>query len=756
MALGDSSPRKEPSAAGQRLQVLHASSVPSEATQIVWPYDGEENAVEPEPVLAQYWRVLWRHRLIIAGAVLAGVAVAVAVTLLAVPSYTAKTVVQIDREAAKVVNMQGGQSDEFYQTQYGLLKSKALAERVVATLGLASSPDFLHATHLDSAKQRMEKGTMSPRLFQDRLVTAVTHGLGVEPVRGSRLVALTFTNPNPNLAAQIANNFADGFIATNLERRYESSSYARDFLEKQLALAKARLEDSERAAVAYAVQQQIINLHQDSGGDPNAQQPLIEKNLATLDEAYELSKAARIAAQAKWDQARSGNGLALPEIQENQTIQQLSQEEARQQSQYQDQLRLVKPRYPAMVELKAQIDELDARIQSTAATIRQSVKSQYEAAVAQENNLGRQVDALKASDLDLKNRSIKYNFLQREVDTNRTLYDGLLQRYKEIGVTGGVAANNVSIVDRAEAPLRPSFPNPLLNLSLGLLAGLACGVLGAFAAEALDQAIQGPSDVDRKLGLPILGAVPLLTKGVTPQEAMMDSRSAFWEAYYSIRTALQFSSTSGVPRSMLIVSARPGEGKSTTAAALAQGLARLGTRTLLVDADLRKPSIHRVMGLNPSPGLSNYLTGAMTLDDIMQSTDQPQLMVVTSGPLPPTPAELLADNRIRRLIADAQDRFDLVLFDGPPVMGFADAPLLASVVEGTVLVVESGKTGRPVVLSAIQRLRMAHAKILGVVLAKYDKSAGGEPYGSGYGYGYYAYEYGERAETGKTARISKR
>jgi len=207
---------------------------------------------------------------------------------------------------------------------------------------------------------------------------------------------------------------------------------------------------------------------------------------------------------------------------------------------------------------------------------------------------------------------------------------------------------------------------------------------------------------------------------------------------------------------MLIVSARPGEGKSTTAAALAQGLARLGTRTLLVDADLRKPSIHRVLGLNPSPGLSNYLTGAMTLDDIMQSTDQPQLMVVTSGPLPPTPAELLADNRIRRLVADAQDRFDLVLFDGPPVMGFADAPLLASVVEGTVLVVESGKTGRPVVLSAIQRLRMAHAKILGVVLAKYDKSAGGEPYGSGYGYGYYAYEYGERAEGGKTARISKR
>lgn len=377
--------------------------------------------------------------------------------------------------------------------------------------------------------------------------------------------------------------------------------------------------------------------------------------------------------------------------------------------------------------------------------MKNSLQETYQAAQGREDTLAAKVNQLKASVLDLKDRSIKYNFLQREVDTNRTLYDGLLQRYKEVGVTGGVAANNVSVVDRAEAPLKPSRPKPVLNLALALIGGLGLGVLAAFGAEALDQAVRNPGDIESKLGIPLLGAVPLLTKGVTPEEAMQDSRSTFWEAYYSIRTALQFSSTSGVPRSMVVVSARPGEGKTTTSIALSTSLARLGAKVLLVDADLRKPSLHTRFGVEAGRGLSNVLTGGASVHEVLQPTDNPSLSIITSGPLPPTPAELLADVRLRAFIAEAETLFDVVILDGPPIMGFADAPMIASAVSGTIVVVESGRTGRAQIRSGLRRLRMGHAKILGAVLAKYDVRAAAYGYGYGYGsaYGYYAYEYGD-------------
>jgi succinoglycan biosynthesis transport protein ExoP len=324
------------------------------------------------------------------------------------------------------------------------------------------------------------------------------------------------------------------------------------------------------------------------------------------------------------------------------------------------------------------------------------------------------------------------------MDTNRILYDGLLQRYKEVGVTAGVTTNNISIVDRAEAPRAPSQPKPMINAGLALVFGLVLGGFGAFVAEALDQAIRRPADVEAKLRIPLLGSVPMLTKGVSPEEAMKDSRSPFWEAYFSIRTALQFSTTEGIPRSLLVVSTRPGEGKTTTSIALAHSLARLGARTLLVDADLRKPSVANRMGLKSDIGLSNYLAGAMNLDEVTQPCDQEGLTVITSGPQPPTPAELLADSRLRMFISQAEERYDVVIVDGPPVMGLADAPLISSVVAGTILVIETGRTGRGPILAMLHRLRMARAKVLGAILAKFDARK------VAYGYGYNTYGYEQR------------
>jgi capsular exopolysaccharide synthesis family protein len=354
-----------------------------------------------------------------------------------------------------------------------------------------------------------------------------------------------------------------------------------------------------------------------------------------------------------------------------------------------------------------------------------------------------QVNQLKGSVLDERNREIQYNILQREVDTTRTLYDGLLQRYKEIGIAGGITSNNISIVDRARPPGGPSKPQPMRNLTLAGGAGLAIGIALAFLLETLDQAIRKPADVESKLGIPVLGSVPLLEKGVLPMEALQDTRSPFSEAYHSIRSTLAFSTKDGAPRVLAVTSARPEEGKSTTSFALAHGFARLGMRVLLIDLDLRNPSLHRTIGAENRIGASNILTGAARLQNAVQPTDWPNFFVLTSGPLPPSPAELLTGPRLVGLVKDAAEHFDIVILDGPPVMGLADAPLIASVANGALLTIEAGRTSRAQAQAALKRLRVANARMLGAVLTKFDAKK--TSYGYGYAYAYeYDYQYGRK------------
>ncbi len=575
MALGESDQRREGGAfyeSGRQRLELARPEHGYETGVTPWV---SETAAEGEPPgfeldLLQYWHVVWKHRLLFLCAIVGSLAVAIAITVLSTPIYTARVTLQIDREAAKVVNLQDvqpreevGQSEEFYQTQYGHLVAKLLVASLPNGLSARSawraraSSSTPPGSSSPPAKPN-EPGESARAQFRELVLNRVMTNLGVDPVRGSRLVTLSFDSPDPGMAATVVNSFADSFIKINLERRFESSSYARDFLEQQIALAKIRLEDSERAAVQYAIDQQIINLHDDSSqtGGPSASESLVDRNLSALDTSYAAAQADRIDAESKWRQASAAEGLGLTQVLADPTVQELSQEKAKLEAQYQDEMRLFRPSYPPALQLKAQIDELNQKIESEVSNIKNSLHANYMAALSREQQLEAQVNTLKASELNLKDRSIKYNSLQREADTNRTLYDGLLQRYKEVGVTGGVTANNVSVVDRAEAPLKPSRPKPLLNLAVALVAGLGLGALAVFGAEALDQAIRSPADVEQKLGMPLLGAVPLLTKGVTPEEAMKDPRSSFWEAYFSTRTALQFSSTSGVPPSMVVVSAR--------------------------------------------------------------------------------------------------------------------------------------------------------------------------------------------------------
>lgn len=707
--------------------------------------------------LAEYWRLAVKYRLLIIGALVGTLVAGAAVTLLMTPIYRASTTLQIDREAARVLAVDDVQpresmvqGEEFFQTQYGLLRSRSLSESVVDSLGLANSDEFL--TQMDALPARSDSGTAGERAARRRqaVIKTLQDNLGVSPVRGSRLVAISFQSPDPQLAAKIANAYAENFIQSNLDRKYESSSYARQFLETLIAQTKTRLEDSERQLVAYAADQQIINLRE--GDSSNGEtQSLAAANLSELNAALAVARGERIAAEEKWRQASGASLFTLPEVLNNPTIQRLTEARVTADADYQQKLQLFQPDYPAMVQARSQLDSFTRQIDTIAAGIRNSLRNEYTVALNRERSLQAEVDTLKADVLDLRDRSIQYNILQRELDTSRTLYDGLLQRYKEIGVTGGVSTNNISIVDLATAPQKPSEPRLLINLATSLLLGLGLGVVAAFILEALDETLAAPDDIEAKLGLPLLGMTPLLEKGRTPLDALEDARSNFSEAYYSIRTALQFSTPDGVPTSILITSSQPSEGKSTTAYATALNLARVGKRVLLADGDLRNPSMHRIVGSENDAGMSNLLSGSGNLQSLAKPTKQPNLHFIPCGPLPPNPAELWGGDRLRRILEEASQFYDHVVIDGPPVLGFADAPLLASSVVGTVFVLEARGTRRAQARGALRRLSIGHARLLGAILTKFDSKK--IQYG-GYDYSY-DYNYGPSREGPKTRKAGR-
>jgi succinoglycan biosynthesis transport protein ExoP len=671
--------------------------------------------------LAKYLRLAVKHRFLIFGVTLAAIIIGLATSLLMSPTYTATTTIQIDREATRVLGSEFEpnesptlvQAEEFFQTQYGLLRSRSLAERVVDKLGLANSDAFLRAMNVEgpSADGATRADVVAARR---RLVLRVVQSnFTVTPVRGSRHVKLTFDSPDPIVAARVVNGFGEGFIEATLARKAESSVYVREFLEQSIAQTKAKLEDSERQLVSYAEQQQIISVTDQSALPGAQQESLASRNLSTLNASLAAARASRIAAEEKWRSARSTPLLSLPDVLQNGAVQHLSEERARLRAEYEQKLRVYQPDYPEMRQLQARLLEIESEMNAIAASVRTSIQSQYTIAANQERALETQVNGLKGDVLDLRNRSIQYNILQREVDTGRTLYDGLLQRYKEVGVTGGVTANNISVVDPAIVPGRPSKPDVPVNVAIAALLGLVLGVMAALLLEALDESLVTPDDVEEKLNLPVLGVAPLLSKDQTPLEALADIRSGFAEAYYSLRTALQFSTPHGAPASLLVTSSRPAEGKSTTALAIA-------------------------LNLENSQGLSNLLSGQDDLEALTIASGYKGLSFLPCGPLPPSPAELWGSDRLKWFVSEATTAYDHVVIDGPPVLGFADAPLLAAAVEGTVFVIESQTTRRAQARGSLRRLTVGNARLVGVVLSKFNSKAaayGGYDYAYDYNYG---------------------
>ena len=671
------------------------------------------------------WRVLIVLSLIICPLLALGI------SLLITPLFSATSQIEINQEAPKIIpGMENQQpivvnNTEFLATQLGLLQSESLAQRVVDKLRLASNP--FYADQDVNAKDRREAA-----------VAQLQGQVSVATVRDSRLVDITAVTPDAQISSQVANSYAEEFIASNLQRDVDATGFARDLLGKRLETTKDKLEESERALVAYASRQGIVEL----GGnkEDGARESLDASSLVALNESLADARAARIAAEAK---VRAESGRNSASVINNPTIQLLSAERAKAQAEYQEKLATFTPALPAMIALKARIEALERTIQSTRSDIRGSIQAEFQGAQARETALQKRVDGLKTGVLDLRDRSIQYTILQREVDQNRALYDALLQRFKEVGVSDNVSDNKIAVVDRAQPPKSPVSPNLFLNVAVGFLIGALVGFGGAFLIEFIDDTIKLPDDVGNKLDLTLLGVLPRVGTQERFAEQLEDPKSDLTEASYSLRSALQFATDHGLPRSVLVTSSRPGEGKSSVSLALATAFGRLGKRVLLLDADMRKPTFYvQDQSRQETIGLSHLLAKQGSVDDALHSTKLRNVSMLPAGPKVPSPAELLSSNAFSDLLNELYQTFDLVVVDGPPVLGLADSPLLAAACEGTVLVIETAGIRRALAANTVARLRAADARVLGVVLNKFDPRRVG--YGYGYGYGYsYSYSYGD-------------
>jgi len=674
-------------------------------------------------------RIIQHWRWLIIGALAIGLAGAIIATLLTAPVYRAWVTLEADPPTVQVSDEDSKERQDtiqspldFVVTQVGLLSSESVAQRTAQELNLGNNPDFV-----------AQKGDATARL--KAAADEVHGGLSVTPPQEGNLIKFSYDSTSPQLSALVANGIADSFINSALQRRYESSAYARNFLERQIAKTRSDLEGSERALVAYAQREGIINTGSDAdgkstGGDAGSLQG---ESLVTLNKALADATARRMAAEGAYRGA-----LATGQTSDvTASTQALRQQRATLEADYQQKRTFMKPDHPEMVSLKAQIDELDRQIATESSQMTNgrtnSLLQDYRASVAAERSLQAKVAGLKGQVLNLRGRSIQYTILQREVDTNRSLYDALLQRYKEIGVAGGVGTAPVSIVDHASVPTSPYKPNLLYNLIVGMAAGLLAGIGGAIGLEFLNDTIKSREDVRGKLGLACLGTVPKASGKDSFVEDLRNPGSMISEAYSAVVTALRFSTESGTPKVLLVTSTQPGEGKSSSALALAQNFARRGKSVLLVDGDLRKPAFRSA---SDAIGLTKLLTNEDKLAQHVSKTQHENLSLLASGPIPPSPADLLSTGRIRTILGEAAEQFDIVVVDAPPALGLADAPLLASAAAHVMFVVQSGRTRTRAAIEALNRIEATGATVVGVTLTKAKESMSG--------YGTYRYGYGHR------------
>lgn len=574
------------------------------------------------------------------------------------------------------------------------------------------------------------------------VIDAYMDKLAIMPVQRTRLVKIAYSTPDPELAARVANMHARAYLRQGIERRGHADGEALRFLQEKLTELKERVEKSELALNRYRRDRGIISL--------DNRENIVVDRLADLNKRLTEAEADRIALEAQTRLIRKNEYDALPAVIDNRLVQTLKGELARLEGEYADLSTKFKPGYPALDQLQAKVEQAKRRLQQEIQRTVGGIRSAYAAAKQKEDELRTKMEQQKTAALGLKDAAVDYAVLAREVDMNRQIYDSVLQRLKEMEVAAALRASNVSVIDQAVPPLKPSWPNKKLSLLLSAVVGLVGGVGLAFFVEHLNKTLKTPQEVERYLRLPNLGMIPDFlinarrnspsiapaSPGISRIDEAAD-RTGFilthdpfavtTEAYRTLRAALLLAQA-GAPKTLLFTSAMHGEGKTVTVVNTAAILAQMGGRVLVVDADLRRSACHTVLGLHNDEGLTEVLTGHCEPAEVIRSTVSEHLFVLTSGSLPPNPAELVGSQRMRDVLTALQEQYDYVLIDSPPVMLASDAVLLSTMADGVVLVANAQQTPKQVVREAQTRLSQARAKLLGVVLNRLNTRHGAYAY----------------------------
>ncbi len=709
-----------------------------------------------------------RRRWTVLGVFLATVIAGVVWTFTTRPVYTGTATLRIEKEQPRVVKFEevvkeADSQQDYYQTQYRILQSRTLANRVIGLLELDQHPEFQRP---EAERPWLARGEAwlreqlvrwvpvpppaPPEEAEDLAVAspltdAFLGRLSIEPVRNSRLVKVSFDSHYPDLAARAANALADAFIAQQLDQKVEATRYATQFLARQLDEARQKLGDAEERLNQFLKANDILFLTADKTGQT---QDLVTQQLTILSEALLKARGERIARESLVAQAAVHDAWSLPAVLQSPLIAQLKQEAATLEGEYRRLGQVFKPDYPRMQALREKIDETRRQLRVEVDRALAALRADYDAAVRNERELEAALARQRALARGLSENMAEYNLLRREVDTSRDLYASLLGRLRETQISAALLTSNISVVDRAEIPTRPSRPRKAWNLLLACVLGLAGGVGLAFVCEYLDTNIKDPREVEALLRVPALGLVPsraaferlrarrsALEEGEAPPFALVahtEMASVFAEAFRNLRTALLYSAPDRPPRSLMVTSLHPEDGKTALVTNLAITLAQLGgSPVLLVDADMRRPSVHEILELPQAPGLSAFLTGQAALEEVVLESGIPNLFAVPAGRTPVNPAELLASARLRDALQVLGQRFAHVVFDCGPVFGVSDAMILAGQVEGTVLILRYGRASRDAAQRAIRNLLAVRARLLGVILNDVDVRANG--------YGYYGY-----------------
>ena len=718
-----------------------------------------------EPHLLDYLIILRKHQWLIATFLLTVVTVVTIASFKMKPVYKAAARVEVDKESQNTLPFQGVNYDEYIdmenyiETQVKILQSETLALQTINALNLSQYPEFGGPSG-PIALSHGGAGVARPAILG-----AFLANLSVRRVPNSRLVEVEFESADPALAARVANGHVQNYIEQNFRSKYDATTQASGFLSTELEELRIKVEKSEDARVAYERENQIWQIDE--------KQNITTQTLGDLNKAVTEAQTSVAASEALYRMATSGNVDLLPEVRNSPVIQDLTKRKSALDDSYTAALEQYGPNFPKVQRIAEQKKEVEAELARAQKIMVGSIEEDYNTARQHLGLLQEALDRQKAESNELAEKLVQYHILEHDAESNKQLYDGLLQKLKEAGITAGLRSSNIRVVDPALVPTAPAGPQKAKNILMSILVGLVGGIGLALFREYLDNTVKSPDDIESLVGLPSLAVVPALpssngyhskwphlTHKTAPQTVSgprvetlshTQPKSQISEAFRALRTSLLLSQADHPPQVILVTSALPREGKTTAAVNLAVTLAQLGDRTLLLDSDMRKPGIRRALNLTigKEKGLSSYLAGVANLDEIV--VPHPvisNLETITTGPVPPSPADLLSSRRMREAISELRLRFKFIVIDSPPVMAATDAVIVSSLTDGVLLVARSGDTPKEAFTRMRDLLSGVKCRILGVVLNAVDSSA--PDYYYSYRYYPYAYGYGYGEDTEKT------